>query len=89
VENRFNRCTGESLVECVVVLALIAILVVTVAMGLGQRSSNRLMSADTALQGQGIAARPAPAGKEDEGGRHLKDQSESDSADSSESSEAR
>lgn len=84
MEKRLKNCAGESLVECVVVLALVAILVITVVTGLGQRSSSRLISADHALQGQSSAARPQPSDKDDDSSRRMKKQGKSDSADPSE-----
>ena len=56
---------GQSLVEYAVVLALVAILVVTVIMGIGQRSKDRFTSTNEAFEEQSVAANtggPAVAG---------------------------
>ena len=46
-----SNCRGQSLVEYCFVLALIFLVVVSVLMGMGHRSSNRLAAASDALGG--------------------------------------
>lgn len=47
---------GQSIVEAVVVLALVAILVVTVLRGVGQRTASQLQLANDALEEQAVAS---------------------------------
>jgi Flp pilus assembly pilin Flp len=68
ISNRF----GQSIVEYVVLLALVAVIVFTVVAGIGQRTRNRVAQANEALEEQAVAAataaRPAAAGISHRGG---------------------
>ena len=63
MENRVHHRSGQSLVEYVVVLALVAIVVISVAIGIGQRSQARLQAANEALEESRVATSTAGAGK--------------------------
>jgi type II secretory pathway pseudopilin PulG len=60
---RLRQCRGQSLVEYVVVLALIAILAASVLAGVGQRSRDRLMAANQVLRDNAVATSTSPKGK--------------------------
>ena len=54
MENRttVRDCSGQSVAEYAVVLALVFIIAVTVLLGVGQRSRARLVTVDTVLGGR-------------------------------------
>ena len=56
-----RRC-GQSLVEYVVLLALVTIIIVTVVAGIGQRSRNCVAQANDALEEAAVAAHTPPGG---------------------------
>jgi type II secretory pathway pseudopilin PulG len=79
-KRNYNR-SGQSLVEYIVVLALVAIIAVSVIHGVGQRSQSNLQAANDGLEesrvatstagsgngkGNGTASRPGSAGKSPE-----------------------
>jgi Flp pilus assembly pilin Flp len=51
-----RHLSGQSIVEYVVLLALVSILVVTVVAGIGQRSQSRVAQANEALDEAGVAS---------------------------------
>ena len=53
--------SGQSLVEYVVLLALITIILLTVVAGVGQRSRTRVTQANDALEEAAVASRTSPA----------------------------
>ena len=60
---RVKGCSGQSVAEYAVVLALIFIIAVTVLLGVGQRSRARLANVDTVLGGHpGATAASAAVG---------------------------
>ena len=63
MENRVHYRSGQSLVEYVVVLALVAIVVISVVIGVGQRSQSRLQAANEGLEESRVATSTAGAGK--------------------------
>ncbi len=56
------RRSGQSLVEYVVLLALIAVIVFSVVAGIGQRSQGRIAQANEALEEAAVASRTSAAG---------------------------
>ena len=62
-----SRRLGQSLVEYVVLLALVAIIAVTVVAGIGQRSRARVAQANDALDEAAVASH-TPPGKPPVGG---------------------
>ena len=63
MERHPNYSSGQSLVEYVVVLALIAIVVISVVIGVGQRSQSRLQAVNEGLEESRVATSTAGAGK--------------------------
>jgi hypothetical protein len=57
-----RRVGGQSIVEAVVVLALVAILVIALLRGLGQQAALRLQAANAALEEAGRGGSPAETG---------------------------
>ena len=53
--------SGQSLVEYVVLLALITIILLTVVAGIGQRSRTRVTQANDAFEEAAVASRTTPA----------------------------
>jgi Flp pilus assembly pilin Flp len=62
-----RRC-GQSIVEYVVLLALIAIIVTTIVSGIGQSSRSRLAQANEAIDEATVASHTQPAGQPAAGG---------------------
>jgi len=60
-ENR-SRVSGQSIVEAVVVLALVAILVIALLRGVGQQTASRLQHANEALDEAAWSGLPGGAG---------------------------
>ncbi len=58
----YTKRAGQSLVEYVVLLALITIICVTVVAGIGQRSRGRVAQANEALEEAALASKTTPAG---------------------------
>ena len=70
MRRRANNRSGQSLVESVVVLALVGIIVVSLVGGVGQRSQVRIAQANEAFEESTIAAGTpsiADSGKGDHG----------------------
>ncbi len=67
-ENRY-RVSGQSIVEAVVVLALVAILVITLLRGVGQQTASRLQLANEALEDAGLGNAPGGNGAGDNSGQ--------------------
>ena len=63
MEKLNSRRSGQSLVEYFVLLGLVAIIVVTVVAGIGQRSQGRFAQANESLDEAALASRTAPDGK--------------------------
>ena len=61
VKRVLRNCSGESIVECVFVCALIAIIVISVMAHTGQRSKARLADVNGALKEPNIPTGIAPA----------------------------
>ena len=58
-----SRRSGQSLVEYIVLLALVAIIAVTVVTGLGQSSRGRVAQANEGLEEAAVASRTTPPGQ--------------------------
>jgi Flp pilus assembly pilin Flp len=57
-----SNYSGQSIVEYVVLLALVTILVVTVFAGVGRRSQSRVAQANEALEEAAVASRTSNGG---------------------------
>ena len=76
---RVRDCSGQSVAEYAVVLALVFIIAVTVLLGVGQRSRTRLANVDTVLGGHpGAAPASAAGGAADTSGHNSGDDQGSD-----------
>jgi Flp pilus assembly pilin Flp len=63
VKRVLRNCSGESIVECVFVCALIAIIVISVLAHTGQRSRARLTDVNGALKDPNMPTVVSPAKK--------------------------
>ena len=62
VENQNSNRSGQSLLEYVVLLAVVALAIVGVVAAIGHNSSNRLADANAVIQQQGGSGSTAPSG---------------------------